>query len=132
MSGQLYPSFGLSGVTKSRGVSGTTKSSKNALDVNVVGTDSNNYTLYEAKSFTITGAQTDYDIGTTQSMFDTVATAKSISVYVDVAATLKLNATGNSGIGIIAGEEINLEGLPTTNLFMTTTADTVVRVILLG
>lgn len=36
MSGNLYPSFGLSGATKYRGISGTTKGGKNCLDVNVL------------------------------------------------------------------------------------------------
>lgn len=36
MSGNIYPSFGLSGATKTRGISGTSKNGKNALDVNIV------------------------------------------------------------------------------------------------
>lgn len=37
MGGNIYPSYGLSGTTKSRGISGSTKSGKNALDVNILG-----------------------------------------------------------------------------------------------
>jgi len=125
----IHPSFGLS---NSRGISGTTKGSKNALDVNVLGSDGYDFTLYEAKSFTISGAQTNYNVKTSQSMFGTVVTAKSVSIYTDIACTVKLNATGNNAIPLLAGEEIKIEGLPTTNLFITTTADTVIRVVLLG
>jgi len=102
----LYPSYGLSGATKSRGISGTTKNSKNALDVNVVGTDSSNYTLYESKTFTITGAETDYNVKTAESMFATVTSAKSIMIYTDIASEVNLNLSTNNAIALLSGEEI--------------------------
>lgn len=134
MSGQIYPSYGLSGVTKSRGISGTTVGGKNALDVNIVAETSGGtkFTAYESKTFTISGATTDTNIKTTQSMFGTVVTAKSVAVYSDTSCTIKLNATTNNGIVLLAGEEKVIEGLDITNLFITTTANTAVRVTLLG
>ncbi len=130
----IYPSYGLSGTTKYNGISGTTIGGKNALDVNIVGETSGGtlYTLYESKTFTITGATTDTNIKTTQSMFGTVATAKSVAIYSDIACTVKLNANTNDGIVLIAGEEKVIEGLDVTNLFITTTVDTLIRVTLLG
>lgn len=134
MSKVIYPSYGLSGPTKYNGISGTTIRGKNALDVNIVGETNGGtlYTLYESKTFTITGATTDTNIKTTQSMFGTVATAKSVAIYSDIACTVKLNANTNDGIVLIAGEEKVIEGLDVTNLFITTTADTLIRVTLLG
>lgn len=126
MSGQIYPSFGLSGGTKTRGISGTTKSGKNCLDMHVV--EGGTKTNYESKTFTISGAQSNYDVKTNQSMFSTVTTATTVQVYVDIAATVKLNAAGNDGIQMVAGEDFVVSGLDVTNLFITTTADTVVRV----
>lgn len=134
MSRVIYPSYGLSGTTKYNGISGTTIRGKNALDVNIAG-NSNGGTLhsaYESKTFTILGATTDTNIKTTQTMFGTVATAKSVAVYSDIACTVKLNANTNDGIVLVAGEEKVIEGLDVTNLFITTTADTVIRVTLLG
>lgn len=126
----IYPSYGLSGTTKNNGISGTTKDSKNGLDVFVLGNGGSDYTLYESKTFTITGAQTNYNVETSETMFAIVETAKNITVYADVACTVKLNATGNSAISLLAGEEINITGLAVTNLFITTTADTVIRVVM--
>jgi len=131
MSNNLYPSYGLSGSTKSRGISGTTVGGKNALDVHVVSTESaNNFTSYESKSFTISGAQTNYNVKTAESMFGTVASSPNTTIYASVACTVKLNATGNSGIALLAGEEITITGYAVTNIFITTTADTDIRVVL--
>lgn len=134
MSNVIYPAGGLSGSKKYDGITGTSVGSKNALDVNIAGQSSGGslYTVYEAKTFTISGATTNTNIKTTQSMFGTVVTAKSVAVYSDIACTVKLNATGNNGIVLLAGEEKVIEGLDVTNLFITTTADTVIRVTLLG
>jgi hypothetical protein len=120
------------GVTNEHAISGTTKSTKNCLDVNVVSTEGNDFTLYEAKTFTITGAETNYNVDTEESMFSTVATSKVTTVYADVACTVRLNLAAASTINLLAGEEIRISGYPVTNLFITTTADTVVRVVLFG
>lgn len=118
MTGNLTPS-----------VTGTQIGDKTLLDVAQVGSS---FSAYEALTFTITGAQSNYDVATEESMFATVTAATEVRVYTDIASTLKLNASGGDAIGLLAGEEITLKGIEVTNLFITTTADTVVRVILLG
>jgi len=128
----IYPSYGLSGDTKYNGISGTTKDSKNALDVYVLGSGGADYTLYESKAFTITGADTNVNIKTTESMFATVATSKNTQIYVDKACTVRLGLVGNDAISLLAGEEINISGLAIINLFITTTETTAVRVTLLS
>jgi hypothetical protein len=88
-----------------------------------------NYSSYEAKTFTISGAQTNYNIATSQTMFATPV--RQISVYSDVASTVKLNATGNDGIVLAAGEEITIQGLLVSNVFVTTSGNTVIRIVAL-
>ena len=85
------------------------------------------FTAYEAKTFTITGAQTNYDVATSESMFATSRTT--VSVKTDIATTLKLNATGGGSILLAAGEQITIENFNITNLFITTSGTTVIRVV---
>lgn len=132
MSRVLYGAYGQSGATKNNGISASTKNGRNGLDVNVLGNDSNDFSAYEAKTFTITGATTNTNIKTTESLFGTVVTAKEVRVYSDIATTIKLNSTDDDSIVTIAGEEITFKGLPVTNLFITTSGNTVVRVIILA
>lgn len=86
------------------------------------------YTAYEAKSFSITGAQNDYNVATQQTLFVTPKTK--VIIKTDIAATLELNAsTGVGQIVTTAGEQLTLEDFPISNIFITTTADTAVRII---
>jgi len=110
-------------------VTGTAVGEKILLDVSTFG---GSFGSYEAKTFTITGVTTNTDVKTTQSMFATVPSASKVSIYSDIASTVKLNSASNSGITLIAGEEITVSGMEITDLFITTTANTVIRVILMG
>ena len=110
-------------------VTGTSVGEKRYLDVSQIGSS---FSSYEALSFTIVGAESDYNVKAEESMFSTVTTATKVSIYTDIASSIKLNSDTNDSIGLLAGEEITLSGYPITNIFIDTTADTDVRVILFG
>lgn len=126
--GNLYPSYGLSGATKTRGISGTTKGGKNCLDVNVLGTENVDFTAYEAKAFSLSGVNTNYNVKTGQSMFGTVASSKSTTIYADATCTIRLNVNTADAITILGGTEKQITGFPITNIFVTTTADTSLQI----
>lgn len=90
-------------------------------------TNPGGFTTYESKSFTITGAQTNYNVATQQTMFAT--SKRSMSITSDIASTIKLNAATNDGIALGAGEQLTIDGYTTSNVFITTTGNTVVRII---
>lgn len=85
------------------------------------------YRTYESKSFTITGAQTNYNVATQQTMFAT--DKKTVSVKCDFACTIKINATTNDSISLEAGEQITIDGFAVSNIFVTTTASTTIRIL---
>lgn len=84
--------------------------------------------LYTAKTFTITGAQTNYDVKTSES---TLAGIQYDYMWItaDVACTLKFNATGNNSITIAAGQVREFATINFTNIFITTTATTIVSFV---
>lgn len=88
------------------------------------------FTSYSAKTFTIGGAQTNYNVKTAQSLF--ASTASSVTLKTDIACTIKINAATNDGIALDAGEEIVISGFLAgiSNIFITTTADTAIRIII--
>lgn len=90
-------------------------------------TNPGGFTTYEAKQFTIAGAQNDYNVATQQTMFAT--SKRSMSITSDIASTIKLNAATNDGIALAAGEQLTIDGYTTSNVFITTTGNTVVRII---
>lgn len=96
----------------------------------VVDTEALSYTAYEAKSFTITGAQTNYAVKAQQSMF--AAARKKVLVKTDIACTVRFGVVGNNAISLAAGEQFTFEKFSVDDLFITTTADTVIRVIALS
>lgn len=82
---------------------------------------------YESKTFTITGAQTNYSIKTEQSV--PTVTRNVVNIKADVACTIKFNDTTLAPIGIAAGETRTFDHLVAINdIFVTTTATTVIRV----
>ena len=81
--------------------------------------------FYTAKSFTITGAQNDVDVKTTE----TTLAGKSYDylwITADVACTVKFNSTANNAIAIAAGQTREFATITFTNIFITTTATTVI------
>lgn len=92
----------------------------------VVNTEGVAYIGYEAKSFTI-GAETNYDIKVGQTLF--ASTMRSVTIKVSAIATLKINATSGQGIILAAGEQITVDKLAITNMYLTTTGSTDVRII---
>lgn len=86
------------------------------------------YTAYEAKSFTISGAQNDYNVATQQTMFAVPRTK--VLIKSDIACTLELNASTSVGqIVLAAGEQITIDQFSITNIFITTTGDTAIRIV---
>lgn len=90
---------------------------------------STRFTTYNAKTITIPAAQTDYDIAATnQTLF--TSTQKYVSIYAkDAAITVKLNDDGNDGIDFDSGEQQVWDEKEITNVFITTTVETIVRII---
>lgn len=89
---------------------------------------SGSFSSYEPKKFTISGQQTNYDVKTLQSMFATVTSATYVEIYVNVDSTVKLNVNTAPETTLFAGmaTPFNLAGI--TNLFISTSGDTVVQV----
>lgn len=86
------------------------------------------YTAYEAKSFSITGAQNDYNVATQQTMFASPRTK--VMIKSDIACTVELNASSGVGAIVLAvGEQFTIEDFSVTNVFITTTADTAIRIV---
>ena len=103
--------------------------SYSAITTHKVKVSTNNYSKYEATQFTITGADTNYDVATEETFF--VYQAKKIDVYVDTACTVKINSASNDAINLAGGEQFTFESEQAfiTNLFITTTSDTIVRIV---
>lgn len=93
----------------------------------VVDTEGVSYTAYEAKTFTITGAQTNYDVKVSESMF--AAARKEVTVKTDIACTVRFGVIGNAAIALAAGESFTMDKFSMANIFVTTTGTTVLRVI---
>lgn len=88
------------------------------------------YTAYEAKTFTITGAQTNYAVKAGQSMFAVPRTT--VLVKTDIACTVRFGVVGNSAISLAAGEQFTMDKFSVADLFVTTTGDTILRVVALS
>ena len=93
----------------------------------VVNTAGIAYTGYESKGFTITGAQTDYDVKVNQSLFATAKT--SVTIKTDIACSVRFGVIGNSQITLAAGESLTIDKMSMANCFITTTGTTVIRFI---
>jgi hypothetical protein len=89
---------------------------------------SSSFPKYEPKKFTITGAQTDYNVKTLQSMFSTVTSATYAEIYVNVDCTVKVNANTAPATTLFAGFSTPFQLSGITNLFLTTTGDTIVQI----
>ncbi len=84
-------------------------------------------TSYESAQFTISGAQNNYDVKTNTSKPS--KTSRSITIKAFSACTIKLNSSANDAITFAAGEQQTFNDLPVSNLYVTTTGDTIVRII---
>lgn len=85
------------------------------------------YQGYESKQFTISGAQTDYNVATQQSLF--ARTMRRVRVLSNIASVVKINSASANSINIAAGEEVTIDDLGVSNLYITTTADTIIRIV---
>lgn len=83
-------------------------------------------TTYEAKSFSI-GAETDYNTKTAEGLFGTAH--KNVKFKTDIACIIKLNDVANDPITLQATEELPITGISVTNIFVTSTAATSIRII---
>jgi hypothetical protein len=92
-----------------------------------VNSEAVSFTAYEAKSFTITGAQTNYAVKAQQSMF--AVARKKVLVKTDIACTVRFGVVGNSAISLAAGEQFSMDKFSCVDVFITTTADTVIRIV---
>jgi len=105
------------------------ESSSASLNGNAVNSSSSSaYSSYEPKKFTISGAQTDYDVKTLQSMFATVTSATYAEIYVNVDCTVKVNVNTAPATTLFAGFSTPFQLSGITNLFLTTTGDTIVQI----
>lgn len=110
-----------------RGRKADTSTSATATYAVLTPFDSNSYTAYEAQQFTITGAQSDYDVATQESMF--VNDALEVSIISSIDCSFKLNSASNDSIPLLAGQERVIGKFDISNLFITTTADTDIEII---
>lgn len=105
------------------------RESTNVAEVQSTSGLGTNYTSAEGKEFSITGAQTDYNVASSQTMF--AVTRTKVLILADAACVVEVN-TGTSPaltINLKANEQHTIENFPVTNLFITTTGTTAVRVI---
>ncbi len=86
-----------------------------------------NFLGYEALKFTITGAQTNYDVGSNQATLF-VHPYRQMTVKVSVASTVRLNTTSMGAIAMGTGEIRTIDKFTTTDAFITTTGDTDVTI----
>jgi hypothetical protein len=84
-------------------------------------------TTYESDQFTISGAQSNYDVALNTGKPS--KTSRSITIKAFSACTIKLNSTSNDAITFAAGEQQTISDLPVSNLYVTTTGDTIIRII---
>ena len=96
----------------------------------VVNSEGVAYTAYEAKTFTITGAQTNYAVKASQTMF--AVTRTSVKVKTDIACTVRFGVVGNSAVDLAAGEQFTMDRFSMADCFITTTGTTVIRLIALS
>lgn len=85
---------------------------------------------YTSKEFTITGAQTNYNVATQQS--GSFATpAERVIIRVDATVTLRFNANTNDAITVTSAENFDSAGMVADirNVFITTTGDTAVKIL---
>lgn len=85
------------------------------------------FTAYEAKTFTITGAQTNYAVKANESMF--AVTRREVTVKTDIACTVRFGVVGNAAISLAAGESFTMDKFSCVDVFITTTGTTVIRLI---
>lgn len=112
MSGNLYPSYGLSGATKTRGISGTTKGGKNCLDVNVlsnVGSTGGFITLQKVVTTAGTPVQLSSDAAVSLGVKVTIKakSANTKAIYIGYSSATALH-TNTSYFKLESNENIEL------------------------
>ncbi len=85
------------------------------------------YTSYESKTFTISGAVSNYDVKANQVTLFT-QTYKEMEIHTDIASTVKLNSASAVGVNLLATEAKKFSNFSMTDAFITTTGDTVIRI----
>lgn len=81
-------------------------------------TNPGGYTTYESKSFSI-GAETDYDVKASETLFAT--TKRCVMLKANQICTAKFNSSSNNAFTFAANEQITIEGMDITNIYLTTT-----------
>lgn len=82
---------------------------------------------YESAQFTVNGSQTDYDVKAATGKPS--AASRSIEIKASVACSIKLNSTSNDAIAFAAGEQKTFSDYPVSNIYVTTTDATVIRIL---
>jgi len=85
--------------------------------------------LYENKEWA-TGIVTDYDVAVGQTMFNTITTARYVSIRTNAAITVKFNATTNDSVTIEANTSFDIDTMEVRNIFITAAASANVKIFI--
>ncbi len=82
-------------------------------------TNPGGYTTYESKTFSI-GVETNYDVKAEETLFAT--TKRCVMLKADQICTAKFNSSSSNAFTFAANEQITIEGMDITNIYLTTAA----------
>lgn len=102
---------------------GFSSTARRVLLVYPDGTPVAQLTNYESKTFSIGASITDYNVKTSQTMFNPVVTARKTTIKNNDstnAITFKLNASSNAAISLAANQSAVITDFAVTNVFVTT------------
>jgi hypothetical protein len=85
------------------------------------------FSSYESIQFTVLENQTNYDV--LAATGKPSATARSFEIRAFTACTIRLNDITNDEITFAAGEQKTFDNIPVSNIFVTTTAEAIIRIV---
>lgn len=87
---------------------------------------------YASISLTTSGNEIDFDIGANTTLFSKVKVAREIVIRNTHPAFIKFNDTESDPIEVFAREGLASSGMPIENIYITTVADCIIRVFMVG